>query len=168
MTAQAVCLKEEKKKKKKQNKEESGPSSLTVTEAPVPSRSLVKRRVWFWHFVNVVSETCQSPWFNTACCCSWSPGAYIMRVPVRGDWQYVCTFIIDFAALKPMFAYKKRKKKKQHTSKKTVSRYIFQLTEMRWPESRTIIIGRELASEWSLRTDVDLCLSRAQMGRWRH
>lgn len=63
--------------------------------------------VRFWHFANVVSETCQSPWFNMAGCCSSSPGAYIRSVPVRGDVHYVCTFIIDFAVLESMFAYLK-------------------------------------------------------------
>lgn len=62
--------------------------------------------VWFWDF-GIVSETCQSPWFIMACCCLWSPVAYIKRVPDRGDRQYVRTFIIDFAVLKSMFTYLK-------------------------------------------------------------
>lgn len=41
MTAQALCL----TKKAKEGK--SGPSSLTVTEAPVPSRSLMKPQFGF-------------------------------------------------------------------------------------------------------------------------
>lgn len=57
--------------------------------------------VWFWDFVNV-SETCQSPWFIMACCCLRSPGAYLKRVPERGDRQYVRTYV-----LKSMFTYLK-------------------------------------------------------------
>lgn len=95
MTAQALCL-----KKKVEENRERGPSFLTVTEAPFPSRSLMKP-VWFWDFVNV-SETCQSPWFIMACCCLRCPGAYIERVPERGDRQYVRTYV-----LKSMFTYLK-------------------------------------------------------------
>lgn len=55
-------------------------------------QELYDAAVWFWHFLNVVSETCQSLWFNMACCCSWSPGAYMKLVPARKR-QAACVYI---------------------------------------------------------------------------
>ena len=53
--------------------------------------------VWFWQFVNVVSETCHSPWFIMACCSLSGTGAYMKSVPAIGDRRYMCTLVIAVA-----------------------------------------------------------------------
>lgn len=115
--------------------------------------------VWFWHFLNVVSETCQSPWFNMACCCSSSPGAYIKSVPVRGDLQYVSVYIPYWFCCVEIHVCLFE----INTCKETM-RYTFRVIDTRGPEGNPIS-GARLKMEPSLWCR--LAPFWSTNGRWR-
>ena len=53
---------------------------------------------------NSVFATCQSPWFNMACCCPSSPAAYTKSTPGRADFECCVHSLLILLPLKSMFA----------------------------------------------------------------
>lgn len=66
--------------KRKWMERRAGLHSLLLRWHSLSQQEPYEAAVWLWHFVNVSSEICQSPWFNVACCSSSSSGAYIKSV----------------------------------------------------------------------------------------
>lgn len=112
--------------------------------------------VWFWHFVNVVSETCQSPWFNMACCCSSSPGAYIKSVPAWGDVQYVCVHSLLILLCVEIHVCQSE----INMCKQTIYTYIFHIIDTK---AREQAYHKCSLSQNGAFTHVDWCLAGAQM-----
>lgn len=80
--------------------------------------------VGFWNFTNVLSETCQSPWFKMARRCLWNLGAYVRRTPESGDPRRVYLHYWFFTVMKSMFA-----RFEMNMCKQTVYRYIFHIID---------------------------------------
>lgn len=158
-------------KSSKTKKGKSGRHPSLLRRHPFPAGAL-----WsygrFWNFMNVLSETCQSPWFKMARRCLWNPGAYVRHTPESGDPRRVYLHYWFFAVMKSMFVRLKwTRVSRQFTG--TFSTLLTCNEAASDPISRWVLV-----SKWSLCADggvgwgagclweVGVCLEQ-KMGRGR-